>query len=266
MTRSPRRSGGAAPRKDRNPDGLDGDGNRPVYGLQAVREVIRAWGARTRRVVIAEGDSQRLQALARFASDQDVAVESAPRAQLDKLAQGGQHQGAFALAPPLPLVDWETLTTRADLLAVALDGVTDPHNFGATIRSAVGVADAAILWAESSSAPLSPTTFRSSAGAIEHATLCRVRSLHGALGQAAAAGIEVVGLAPEADEFLHEADIVAPCIVVIGSEEKGMARAVRRSCTRLARLHQARSIQSLNASVAAGIALHTLASKVPIRG
>jgi 23S rRNA (guanosine2251-2'-O)-methyltransferase len=149
---------------------------------------------------------------------------------------------------------------RHDLVGVALDGVVDPQNFGAVVRSAVGICDAPILWPESGSAPLTPATFRASAGAIEHATLCRVRSLHGTLAQAVGAGIEVVGLAPDAEERLDQLDLQRPTIVVIGSEEKGMNRAVRRTCTRLVRLSSSGRIQSLNASVAAGIALHVIAS------
>lgn len=253
----------AKTRKERNPDGLNEGGERLVLGQQAVREVIRVWGTATHRVVVQRSDSPRVTAVARFAADQGIEVQVLERAELDRLAQGGQHQGVLALAPPLTLHPWEEVLLNPALLAVALDGVVDPHNFGATVRSAVGVAGAPVLWAESGSAPLSPVTFRASAGAIEHATLCRVRSLHGALSAAADAGVKVVGLAPDADVPLHEIDCSGPMVVVIGSEEKGMARAVRRSCTDLVRIHQSGRVQSLNASVAAGIALHSIATRRP---
>lgn len=249
--------------KERNPDGLNDAGQRLVLGHQAVREVIRVWGAKTFRIVLQKSDSPRIQAVERFARDQGIQVEVAPREVLDRIAQGGQHQGVAAFAPPLVLKPWEDIYIEPTLLAVALDGVVDPHNFGATIRSAVGVAGAPILWGESASAPLSPVTFRASAGAIEHATLCRVRSLHGALSAAAEAGVEILGLAPDATEDLHTIDCLGPTVLVIGSEEKGMGRAVRKTCTRLVRLHQSGRVQSLNASVAAGIALHSLATRRP---
>lgn len=252
-----------AAHKERNPDGLNESGQRLVLGHQAVREVIRVWGSKTSRIVIQKSDSPRIQAVERFAKDQGITVEVVERAALDKIAQGGQHQGVAAFAPPLVLKPWEDIYIDPTLLAVALDGVVDPHNFGATIRSAVGVAGAPILWGESASAPLSPVTFRASAGAIEHATLCRVRSLHGALSAAAAAGVEILGLAPDAEEELHTVECRGPTVLVIGSEEKGMGRAVRKTCTRLVRLHQSGRVQSLNASVAAGIALHSLATRRP---
>lgn len=225
-----------------------------------MREVIRVWGAETHRVVVQKSDSPRVAAVERFARDQGIEVQTIERADLDRLAQGGQHQGVLAFAPPLNLRPWEEILLDPGLLAVALDGVVDPHNFGATVRSAVGVARAPVLWGESGSAPLSPVTFRASAGAIEHATLCRVRSLHGALNSAVDAGVEVLGLAPDAESELHEVEIAGPVVVVIGSEEKGMARAVRKACTRFVKLHQSGQVQSLNASVAAGIALHFLAT------
>lgn len=245
--------------KERNPDGLNSEGFRLVLGQQAVREVIRAWGSQTHRVVVQAGAGPRVEALARFAADQGIEVKSLGRPELDRIASGGQHQGVLAWAPPLRLHDFSEVILKPDLLAVALDGVVDPHNFGAVVRSAVGVAGAPIVWAESSSAPLSPTTFRASAGAIEHATLCRVRSLTSALMEAQNAGVEILGLAPEATEFLHEVRPRGPVVLVIGSEQKGMGRGVRKACTRLVRLHQTGTVQSLNASVAAGIALHCLA-------
>lgn len=211
--------------------------------------------------MIQETDSPRVAAVERFARDQGIEVQMVSRADLDRISQGAQHQGVAAFAPPLVLQPWEEVLVNPTLLAVALDGVVDPHNFGATIRSAVGVANAPVLWGESGSAPLSPVTFRASAGAIEHATLCRVRSLHGALSAAVDAGVEVLGLTPDAEEPLHEVACSGPVVVVIGSEEKGMARAVRKACTRFVRLHQSGQVQSLNASVAAGIALHSLATR-----
>ncbi len=261
---SPRYAQKTDQRKERNIDGLTPEGLRLVLGQQAVREVIRVWAARTHSVLVQAGTGVRSQAIRRFAEDQGVTVQEVPRADLDRLAGGAFHQGVAAFAPPLEFTPWADLMLRADLLAVALDGVVDPQNFGAVIRSAVAIASAPVIWAESSSAPLSPTTFRASAGAIEHATLCRVQSLHGTLAEASAAGINVLGLAPDADEQLHEAALRGPTIVVIGSEQKGMGRSVRKACNRLVRLHQSGKVQSLNASVAAGISLYTSMTKLGV--
>ncbi len=232
-------------------------GRRLILGQQAVREAIRSTSTQVHEVLIEERPSPRAEAVERFARDQGLAIRHVPRAELERLGGGTLHQGVAALADPLRLLDANDLLLDPELLALALDGVVDPQNFGAAVRSATGLCHAPILWPENASAPLTPATFRASAGAIEHAKLCRVPSLSGVLSQAAASGIEVVGLAPEATSYLHELDLTRPTIVVIGSEQKGMGRGVRKACTQLARLAGTGAVQSLNASVAAGIALHT---------
>ncbi len=235
------------------------DEGRLVMGLQPVREAVRAHGTRLARVLIQRSESPRLDALLRFASDQGVAVERASRAELDRLSRGGMHQGALAWAPALRLHALSELVAEPSLLALALDGIQDPQNFGAVIRSAVSLGGAALVWGEHSSAPLTPATFRASAGAIEYAKLCKVRSLHGSLTEARAAGVQVIGLDPHAPLPLRGFDLTLPTLLVIGSEHEGMKRAVRRACTGLAHLMPPTSVDSLNASVAGGIALYEAA-------
>ncbi|MBK8995930.1 MAG: RNA methyltransferase [Myxococcales bacterium] len=231
--------------------------SRLVAGLQPVREAIRVHGERLSRVLIDDRALPRLDALARFAVDRGVGrVERVSRRELDRQSEGAQHQGVLAFAPPLGLVSAEALWADPALLGVALDGIQDPQNFGAVIRSAVGIAGAAVIWGEHSSAPLSTATFRASAGAIEHARLCRVKSLVGALTAARDAGIQVVGLEARADRQLGALDLTGPTVLVIGSEGEGMARAVRRACSALAQLLPMTHLDSLNASVASGIALY----------
>jgi 23S rRNA (guanosine2251-2'-O)-methyltransferase len=156
----------------------------------------------------------------------------------------------------LELLDPDDLLGRPSLLAIALDGIEDPQNFGAVLRSAVALGRAPVFWGEHSSAPLSAATFRASAGAVEHADLCRVSSLRGLLVDARARGIEVVGLEPRADEWLASIDLRGPTLIVVGSEHGGLGRGVRAGCSRLARLGPQGALDSLNASVAAGIALY----------
>ena len=242
-----------------DPVGL-GEGRRLVAGIQPVRECVRARAADIERLVLADSDSPTLGGLERFARDQGVVhVERLPRGELDRLARGAQHQGALAVMPALQLADWAQVVARPQLLAIALDQVQDPQNFGAVIRSAVATADAAVLWGEHSSAPLGTATFRASAGAIEHATLCRVPALKDALSVARDAGARVVGLAARAERLLSEVDLTGPTVIVLGSEGSGLQPAVRRSCTELAAIVRPRILDSLNASVAAAIALYEAA-------
>jgi 23S rRNA (guanosine2251-2'-O)-methyltransferase len=227
--------------------------HRIVIGLQPVREALRVHQGRMVQVFV-QRDTPRLEGVEKLASASNVPVRFVTRAELDQRFTGAQHQGVAAFAPPLELLDWNKVSDAS--LLIALDGIVDPQNFGAVIRSAVGVAGAAVVWGENASAPLTPATFRASAGAIEHARLCRVQSLVSTLRDAAAAGMAVVGLDGHADRALHELDLSGPTVIVVGSEGKGMGRATRKACTAVARLNMTGSVDSLNASVAAALALY----------
>jgi len=230
---------------------------RLVLGLQPVREAIRRHGSALREVLIDEKASPKLEALARFATDQHVPlIHRVRRAELDRLSHGVAHQGVAAHAPDLALTPLDTLAVDRGLVAIALDGIQDPQNFGAVVRSAVALQGAAVVWGAHASAPLTPATFRASAGAIEHARLCRVPSLTEALGAFRAEGAAVVGLDAAAPTRLAEVDLSGPTVLVLGGEGEGLGRAVRRACSTLAALGGMASIDSLNVSVAAGIALY----------
>lgn len=229
---------------------------RLISGLQPVREAIRAHGARIERVLVEKSDSPQLNAVARFAEDQGSRVERVSRAELDKMAKGARHQGAIAVAPELALVKLEDAEFADDALVVALDELEDPQNFGAIIRSSVAMGASTILWPEHHSAPLSPATFRASAGAIEHATLIRVSQLPNAITHLKSLGFTVVGLEMGADVALTEVDLKGKTVIVIGAEGKGLRKTVKRECTVLASVPMSGKLQSLNASVAAGIALY----------
>jgi 23S rRNA (guanosine2251-2'-O)-methyltransferase len=233
-----------------------------VAGLQPVREAILAHGRAVHRVSVEHGDNPRLEALVRFATDHEVAeVTRESRLLLDTLTEGAVHQGVVAWAPDLELLDFADLLADPDLVGIVLDGISDPQNFGAVVRSAVGIAGAAIIWGEHASAPLSLATFRASAGAVEHARLCRVPSLTAALTEAVASGVQVVGLDAQADHALRDVDLKGPTLLVLGSEGEGMSRSVRRALSTTARLAQSGRIGSLNASVAAAISLYEVSNQ-----
>ena len=232
---------------------------RIICGLQPVREAIRAHGAELERVLVAARAGEpapQLEALARFAHDRGAKVDRPPRAELDRLAHGVHHQGAIALAPELGMASLADVAVDASTLVVALDEVQDPQNFGAVIRSAVAMGATAVAWPEHRSAPLSAATFRASAGAVEHATLCRVTSLPPALEDLRARGVTVVGLDATADVLIGGVDLARPVALVVGAEGKGLRKTVKHACDVLARLPMPGPIDSLNASVAVAIALY----------
>lgn len=229
---------------------------RLVLGLQPVREAIRVHGERLGPVLVEKKPSPRLDALARFATDRGARVQRASRSQLDRLAQGTRHQGAAAWAPELDVAGIDGIEVRDDTLLVVLDGITDPHNFGATLRCAVALGATGVLWGEHHAAPLTPATFRASAGAVEHARLHQVPSLHGALEDLGARGVVTVALDASAEVALSSVPLAGPAAVVVGAEDTGVARAVRRACSHRAKLPMTGPLDSLNASVAAGMALY----------
>ena len=233
---------------------------RIVCGLQPVREAIRTHGSRLGRVVVVEPGasdaSPQLEALARFARDQGATVERLARAEVDRMARGVRHQGAIAFAPELTLVSLADLALGENPLLVALDEVQDPQNFGAVVRSAVAMSATAVVWPEHRSAPLSPAMFRASAGAIEHATLCRVTSLTNAVVDLRARGVHVVGLDMTGTSTIDQIDMTGPVAIVVGAEGKGLRKPVKGACETVARLPMPGPIASLNASVAVAIALY----------
>lgn len=233
---------------------------RLVTGLQPVREAIRVHGERLERVLVEKDGGPQIEAVARFAADRGAKVEAVARAELDRASKGARHQGAVAYAPDLALVSIAELAAKLDdrAVVVALDEIEDPQNFGAVIRSAVALGATAIVWPEHHAAPLSPATFRASAGAVEHAVLCRVASLPSALDALKDAAATVVGLDANGDVALADVTVPGAVVLVVGAEGKGLRKPVKRACTTLARLPMAGPIDSLNASVASGIALYEI--------
>jgi 23S rRNA (guanosine2251-2'-O)-methyltransferase len=229
---------------------------RLVCGLQPVREAIAAHGAAVSVVVEDKRDAPQLDALVRFAEGRGASVRRARRADLDRAARGVRHQGAIAHAPPLRVRALDQIDLAGPALVVVLDSIEDPQNFGAVVRSAVAFGATAIVWPEHGAAPLTPATFRASAGAIEHAQLCSVRSLPAALAAMRERGLRVVGLDAAADRAVDAEDLASPVALVLGAEGAGLHKSVRRACDALARLPMRGPIASLNVSAAAAIALY----------
>jgi 23S rRNA (guanosine2251-2'-O)-methyltransferase len=230
---------------------------RLVYGLQPVREAIASHGADVRVLVEDRREAApQLEAIERFAKDRGAKVRRAARGEMDQLTQNGRHQGALAFAPPLRIHRVEELELGDRALVVVLDSIEDPQNFGAIIRSAVAFGATAIVWPQHGAAPLTPATFRASAGAIEHARLCTVPSLPTAIEALRAKGLRIIGLDSNADQPLASENLAAPTALVLGAEGAGLHKPVKKSCDALARLPMRGPLGSLNVSAAAAIALY----------
>lgn len=232
--------------------------SRIVFGVQPVREAIRVHGAAIERVVIEHRPNPKLQGLAKFAEGRGVSVEYASRFDLDRAAGEGRHQGVLATVPDLSLRKLVDVPIVPTSVFVALDGIMDPQNFGAIVRSAVALGATGIVWPEHASAPLSPAMFRASAGAIEHAVLCRVPALPQAMSDLGERGVTVIGLDAQGPTELGAVDLRGPVAIVTGAEDKGARRTVLRACHHIARLPMNGPISSLNASVATALALYEI--------
>ena len=232
-----------------------------VYGLHAVQAMLERSPKRVRQLKVQRGRlDARMQALLDQASAESVDVERVMPDELDRLADGGVHQGVVALVTPSQLWSEEMLGHLLDKeegvpLLLVLDGVTDPHNLGACLRSADAAGAHAVIIPRDKSATLSPTVRKVACGAAETVPLVAVTNLARTLKQLQQRGLWVVGTAGEAEQLLYEIDLKVPTVIVMGAEGTGMRRLTREHCDYLAKLPMAGAVSSLNVSVTAGICL-----------
>lgn len=264
---APRASGGGR-RRDRGGGRGSGEtsGDRVVAGVHPVRELLRA-GGQLRRVLV-DAERRRTDEVAEviaLAREAGVALESVAREAVDELAAGQVHQGVVAVAPAFPYARLDRVLAGISgqkRLIVALDRITDPHNVGSIARTAEAVGAAALLLPSRRAVGVTPTVEKGAAGALAHLPVVRVTNLVRALGQAKQAGFWVVGLDAESDVNVTESALLdESVVVVVGSEGDGLARQTRVECDALVRLPMRGRVASLNASVAAAVAMYEVARR-----
>jgi 23S rRNA (guanosine2251-2'-O)-methyltransferase len=229
--------------------------NAPIAGRLPVLECLRAKRRTARRLFLLSG-GKGLEPIRSAAKG--IPIEECARDQLNRLSQGVQHQGVVLEADPLPvftLDDWLRGAQPDNGLVVILDGVEDPHNFGAIARSAAACGAHAVVFGKDRSAPLSPAALKSAAGAMEHIDLVQATNIARGMKALKAAGYWIAGLDADGDRLLWHADFAGPTVLVVGSEGKGMRHIVRKACDYVVRIPISGPITSLNASVSAGIVL-----------
>lgn len=234
-----------------------------VYGMHAVRALIERRAPAVRRVLLQAGRAdRRAQELADYARAQGVVVETRPAPELDALAGGGVHQGVVArVEPAAPLAEEDLLmrlgavTGRAPLVLV-LDGVQDPHNLGACLRTADAAGADAVVVPRDRAAGLTPVVRKVAAGAAETVAFTQVTNLARFLRALKEQGLWVVGTDGEAETLHYAADLKGPLALVLGAEGSGMRRLTREHCDLVVRLPMQGAVASLNVSVAAGVVLY----------
>lgn len=259
--RAPQR--GTAPRGARDAKGL---GGTQIEGRQAVRELLLAGKRRVHEILVSdELDSNPVMSdIMDLARDMRVPVRSIPRRELELEARSEAPQGVIAYAQQLveaDLADFvgESPTKRRPFL-IAIDGVTDPGNLGAILRSCDGAGVDGVILPRHRAVHVTPTAAKSAAGAVEYVPMCVVGGLPTALRQLKDAGVWIVGLHDSADKSIFDIGDLArePICLVLGAEGPGLSRLVRERCDVLVSIPMLGSLSSLNVSAATALATYEI--------
>ncbi|MFF0541831.1 23S rRNA (guanosine(2251)-2'-O)-methyltransferase RlmB [Nocardia thailandica] len=252
---------GNVPRAGRKSD----DGPELVLGRNPVVECLRAdVPATALYVAVGTENDERLTESVQRAADMGIAILEVPRTDLDRLSANGLHQGLALQVPPYRYAHPDDLLDRVrgsaePALLVALDNISDPRNLGAVIRSVAAFGGQGVLIPQRRSASVTAVAWRTSAGAAARLPVARATNLTRTLKDWASQGFQIVGLDAGGDTTLDTFDGTAPTVVVVGSEGKGLSRLVRENCDSILSIPMAGPVESLNASVAAGVVLSEIA-------
>jgi len=228
-----------------------------VEGKNPIMEALKS-GKKLERLYIQDGtDSRKIGDILTLAKQGKTVIEYVPKHRLEGMAQSTAHQGMIAILPEVVYAEFEEMVEAAlqesdSPLFVILDEIQDPHNLGAIIRSSECAGAAGVIVPARRSAPLSSTAYKASAGAMAYVPIARVTNLTDAINYMKSKNIWVIGA--DADgEVCYNADLTGALALVIGSEGDGMRRLVKENCDRVVSIPMTGNINSLNASVAAGI-------------
>ena len=226
-----------------------------IYGLNPVLEALRTGRVTTLRV--SERGNERLREILKLASERGVPVRRIESATLDREARGGVHQGVIAevrTTQPYSVADLVREASGPPLIVV-LDRIEDPQNVGAILRTADAAGAAGVVRQSRRAARLEGAAAKASAGALAHVKIADVVNIARAIEELKALGVWAVGLAGDAPRRYDQIDLTGPTALVLGAEGAGLRRLVRERCDWLASIPMQGHVQSLNVSVAAGIAL-----------
>ena len=239
--------------------------SRFVYGVNPVLEALRVHPNEVVRVLLERGKegrrSQGADRVVHAAAQAGVRVEDVRQGELAHRSRSGVHQGVGAELADFRYAELDDLLggLRGPALLLVLDGVTDPQNLGALIRSAHALGVHGVVLPKDRAAGVTPAAFKAAAGALEHCPVARVTNLSRALERMKEQGIWTVALAAEADRELSALDLTLPTALVLGSEGAGVRPLGRKTCDHLARIPMAGQVGSLNVAAAGAVALYEIA-------
>jgi len=226
-----------------------------VYGINPVLEALRA--GRVKALKISSRDDDRMRELLAFATTHGITPERVTNDVLARQSKGGVHQGVVADVDEASQYSVEELVTgaRAEPLILVLDGIEDPHNLGAILRSADATGVDGVIVQARRSAARSGVAAKASAGAMAHVKIAEVVNIARAIDELKGLGVWTVGLAGEAPTPYEAMDFSAPTAIVLGAEGAGLRRLVREKCDHMASIPMQGHVGSINVSVAAGVVL-----------
>ncbi len=234
-----------------------------LYGLHSLDAVMAQEPERIIELFVLKGRTdERLNNIINLSRKMGVSIQFCNRKTLDDKVNGEQHQGVVAKARPGKVLDEHDLARILDKsespFILILDGVTDPHNLGACLRTADAAGVDAVVVPKDKSASLNPTVRKVACGAAEVIPLIQVTNLSRSIKTLQDSGVWVIGTAGEATQSLYECKLQGPIALVMGAEGKGMRRLTRENCDELVKLPMAGSVSSLNVSVATGVCLYEI--------
>jgi 23S rRNA (guanosine2251-2'-O)-methyltransferase len=254
----------------RNPHRRDELGGQQVEGRRAVLELLSVGRRQVHQVMIAEGldRSRELDEIRRLAPKRGARLVVVPSRRVDAEARSFAHQGVLARAAPLPSVDLEALSRydnpSTTPFLVVLDGITDPQNVGAVLRSAECAGVTGVVMGRHRSVHVTPTVAKAAAGAVEHLDICLVPGIPAAIARMRELGVRCIGLDSDAERRIYEFDLGSPpgpVALVLGDEGRGLGHLTRSRCDELATIPLRGSIGSLNVAAAAAVACFELARR-----
>jgi 23S rRNA (guanosine2251-2'-O)-methyltransferase len=239
---------------------------RYVWGVNPVLEALRGRADQVDKIFLADGQvgSKAAAEILSRARDAQVRIEKVPRERLGSLAVGGAHQGVVAELRAFSYAELEDILDLArersePPLVVLLDGIQDPNNLGAIIRSAHSLGAHGVVMAKDRAVPITGAVSKASAGAVEHCAVARVTNLSRALETLKEAGLWIAAADPEGTDELWHGKLTGPIAVVVGGEGEGIREGVLKHCDFRLRIPMRGQVASLNASVSAALLLYEVA-------
>ena len=234
-----------------------------VEGRNSVLELLES-GKDINKIFVAKGEKQgSINKIIGKAKDSKVVLVETDKRKLDEMSQTGNHQGVIAIVPPFEYCDVDDILNVAkekneDPFVIILDGIEDPHNLGAIIRTAETAGAHGVIIPKRRAVGVNSTVNKSSAGAVEYMKVARVNNITETMNYLKEKGLWIIGTDMDTDKYYYNQNMTGPIAIVIGSEGFGMSRLVKENCDILVKIPMNGKITSLNASVSAGIVMYEI--------